>query len=537
MSKLLVKWANFGYQRREIRTAIVFGTNAENVIIVLENDDVLAFGKNQNGCLGAGVQGEVKELKSIQILCKQRIEGFEFGSHAGDDGKFSFFAISACGSVFSWGDNFYGQLGLRTTEYIKVPTKISGLLEQTRVVQVAYGGGHTLALTSEGEVYTFGRNNEGQLGLGTTENQPFPRKVGGLLEGTIVASVACQALSSIVLLHSGKICVWGFNTNGMLGIPSTLNHQERCPCMVIGLESVVISKIACGTYITLALSDDGKIYSWGLTVNSQSGNRTYVKKPSIISAVMKGRIKDIAATRFKNHPCAAITENNQVYIWGNCNGIFKSPTLTSVSSLDEVFAVASPPITYQRFQMKMTRIGRKRKGSVIDRFQEAFDVPETADFVFIVEGEKIHVHKNLLIIGSDVFKKKFLGNWEDSCKKEQIVEDHSYKAFYAFLKYFYTDQVDIKPEIAIDVYSLAHFYQVTDLMNECEKILKSGLTVQIAAAVYEKAILFRAKDLCEFCIKFCKEHWLEVMDIFESDDSKRELILEVFRLAANQKKN
>ncbi|XP_065335756.1 RCC1 and BTB domain-containing protein 2-like [Cloeon dipterum] len=535
MSKLLVKWANFGYQTREIRTAIVFGTNGENVIIVLENDEVLAFGKNQKGCLGAGVDGEVnKELAPVKNLRGQRIEGFACAGD--DDGKICIFAITGSGPVFSWGENGFGQLGLGTTEYTKVPTKILGSLKHKRVVQVACGNYHSLALTSEGEVYAFGRNKEGELGLGTNYDQSFPRKVDGLLDGTIVTSVACHNFSSLALLHSGEIFAWGDNSNGRIGLCHTV-HQACSPSNVLNLEGVLISKIVSGRDFTLALSDDGKIYSWGVNKKGQLGTGTTdgVSIPTIISSEM-GRVTEIAASLYESHPCVAITENHQVYIWGSCNGqLAKKPMLTSFLSLDEVFTVFYPPVSYQRFQLKITTDERKRKGLVNERLRKAFDNPETADFAFIVEGKKIHVHKNLLTIGSDLFKKLFLGDWKDSCPKEQIVEDHSYDAFYAFLKYFYTDEVDFTHELALDVYALAHFYQVTDLMDECEKILKSGMTVQNVAAVYEKAHLFGAKDLCEFCFKFCKGHLIDVVDNFGTADSKREVFFEVFSWAANKK--
>ncbi|XP_065336812.1 RCC1 and BTB domain-containing protein 1-like [Cloeon dipterum] len=534
MSKLLRKCANFGYQEREICIAFVFGTQEENIIIVLENDEVLAFGKNQKGCLGAGVEGEVDEFKRIENLCGRNIEGFEYGGFIGAGGelKFSIFAISRSGGVFSWGENCDGQLGLGTKEYTKVPTKISGSLEHKKVVQVACGGLHTLALTSEGEVYAFGWNWYGQLGLGTKDNQSLPQRVGGLLHGTIVTSVACQKVSSFALLQSGKICAWG-NLKGKLGSSST-SDKEYSPCKLIGLERVVITQIVCGGEVTLALSDDGVIYSWGIYEGQPLANWTsdYVEKKFIKVSTDIGRVKEIAATHYGSHPCAAITEKKQVFIWGNCKGKFvEKPILTSFSSLDEVFADAAPPVTIQEFQLK------KRQCSIIKRLQEAFDKPETADFVFIVEETEIHVHKIILILGSNVFKNLFLGDWKDSCLREQIVENYSYDAFYSFLKYFYTGEVDFTPEHALDVYAVAHFYLVSDLLNECEKIIKSGLTMQNVAAVYEKAILFGAKDLCECCFQFCKKNWFGVMHSFESDECKREVFLEVYRWAANGKKN
>ncbi|CAB3388426.1 Hypothetical predicted protein [Cloeon dipterum] len=485
MSKLLNrKWAYFGYQEKEIRTAIVFGSQAENVIIVLENDEVLAFGENKNGCLGTGDEDEVDdELKRIEILCGQGIEGFEYSVNcSGDEGQlFSLFAISRSGSVFSWGENKYGQLGLGTTEHTKVPTKISGSLKEKKVVQVACGGLHTLALTSGGEVHAFGLNSAGQLGLGTSGDiQSFPQKVCGLLNGKIVTSVACQKYSSFSLLQSGEICAWGANTNGMLGLSSPSN-KECSPCMVIGLEGVVISQIVCGPFFTLALSDDGKIYSWGENHRGQLGNGTteFVESPTIISTEI-GRVREIAASHYWSHPCAAITQENQVYIWAdyNCFRVILEPVLTSYSSFDEVFAVAIPPLIYRRFQLKLMEDQSKVKGlRVIERLRKAFDNPETADFAFIVEGKKIHVHKNMLIIGSDVFKNLFLGDWEDSYKKYRIVEDHSYDAFYAFLKYFYTDEVDFTPDLALDVYSLAQVFRVDGLKDECKKIIKSATSI------------------------------------------------------------
>ncbi|CAB3378362.1 Hypothetical predicted protein [Cloeon dipterum] len=556
MSKLLVKWASFGYREQEIRTAIVFGKKGENVIIVLKNDEVLAIGKNQDGCLGTGNEGEVKELTRIEILCTHKIEGFVCGGNVSNYP--SIFAISGSGSVFSWGQNMYGQLGLGTRQYTTVPTKISGSLKGKRVVQVACGAEHTLALTSEGEVYAFGRNYCGQLGLGTTaDNLSRPQRLGGLLDGKIVTSVACQHSSSFALLHSGEIYSWGNNTNGRLGSSSTAG-KKLSPCKVIGLEGVLISQIVCGAYFTLALSDDGKLFSWGENFDGQLGNGTteHVKRPAIISTEM-GKVREVAATHDKSHPCAAITEKNQVYIWGSVNGIefcsmkffdyrfklivgktIETPMLTFLSSLDDVFTVFYPPVNYQQFRLKITKVENNQKGStIIERFRKEFDNPETADYAFIFEGKKIHVHKIFLTIGSDVFKKKFLGDWDDSRKKEQIVEGHSYEAFYAFLKYFYTDEVDIMPELALEVYAIAHFYLVSDLMEECEKILKSGLTMQNVADVYEKAIVLGAKDLCEFCFKFCRENLVDVVDSIESDESKSEVFLEVFRWAANQKKN
>ncbi|CAB3385502.1 Hypothetical predicted protein [Cloeon dipterum] len=507
MSKILRKWANFG---REIRTAIVFGSKGENVIFVDGTYQVFAFGRNEDGCLGTGDDDELKVPERIEVLCDEEIAGFECGI-SGD--KCSIFAISSSGAVFSWGNNEYGELGLGTTGYTKFPT-IIGQFSQKMVVQVACGGNHTLALTSEGKVYAFGRNDCEQLGLGSRSKRAqksIPMLVGEFPDGEIVTSIACHAVSSFALFHSGGLCGWGSCWNCRSGLGPSMSNQAS-PKKVTTLDNVVITRVVCGAYFTLALTDKGKVYAWGDNENGQSGDGTvkWNDCPAVIS--MAERVKDIAATCYRNHPCAAITDKNQVYIWGSCNGLnVLKPTLTSFSSLEEVFAAASPQVSYHRFQLKNKKeVSSKSKSSMYERFRNAFDNTETADFAFIVEGKKIHVHKMLLAISSDVFKGMFLGDFEDSTAKEKIIDHFSYNSFYAFLKYLYTDEVDFTSELALDVYAVAHLYQ---------------------------AILFQAEGLREFCFNYCMEHLVEVVNSIDLDENKEEAILGVYRHAAVQQNN
>jgi predicted nucleic acid-binding Zn ribbon protein len=90
-------------------------------------------------------------------------------------GSFYSFALTEEGDVYAWGSNGCGELGLGDTEDRLTPTKVPGL---GRVRAIAAGGGHSLALTESGEVYTWGLNKHGQLGLGDTENRLVPTKVG-----------------------------------------------------------------------------------------------------------------------------------------------------------------------------------------------------------------------------------------------------------------------------------------------------------------------------------------------------------------------
>lgn len=132
------------------------------------------------------------------------------------------------GEVFSWGHNGYSQLGNGTTNHGLTPALVSTNLLGKRVIEVACGSHHTIALTADGEVkcasliaslqkpqivniyhgtqvYAWGYNNSGQVGSGSTANQPTPRRVSSCLQNKVVVNIACGQLCSMAVLDSGEV--------------------------------------------------------------------------------------------------------------------------------------------------------------------------------------------------------------------------------------------------------------------------------------------------------------------------------------------
>lgn len=97
----------------------------------------------------------------------------------------------------NWMCFFYlNQLGLGTSCQTHVPALVCGGLTGKKVIEVACGSHHSLALTNDGEVYAFGQNNSGQVGCGSTANQPTPRRVSAVIGSTKIVSIACGQTSS-----------------------------------------------------------------------------------------------------------------------------------------------------------------------------------------------------------------------------------------------------------------------------------------------------------------------------------------------------
>ncbi|CAB3382843.1 Hypothetical predicted protein [Cloeon dipterum] len=518
--------------KRNIRIAIVFGArdDSKNAIFVTKSDEVFGLGTNNNGCLGTGDILPHPEPKRIEILCGQKIKSIQFGCSGNNA---SVFAIASSGAVFAWGANTFGQLGLGSNGNVMHPTKILGHLERKKVVQVACGRWHTLALTSKGEVFTFGFNKNGKLGVGDKQHKNLPTKVDGPLAGRFVTSIACQYVGSVALLTSGEVFAWGGNQEYSL-IPGYAAQNKNLPCKVSGLEGVQILHIVSGPYHALALSTEGKIYAWGDNQYGQLGNGTTDKAASPTMIPIASRMKDVAASPYHDHPCAAMSENNEVFIWGRSNGEnVLLPKLSSFSSLDEVFA----PVATCR-SLRPNSAQDDKDDSLVSCLKRFFDDPDTTDIVFVVEGKEIYVHKLILVMRCAFFRSMFqAGHWKESNEREQIIEEHSYDAFYAFLKYFYSDEIhDLQPEIAFELLALAHFYQMAGLLKKCEELIKSGVTVENAALIYDMAILYKSKELEEFSFTFCMSHFTEVIktDNFNklNEDVSKKFLLRAANLGA-----
>ncbi len=157
-------------------------------------------------------------------------------------------AVTSTGAVFACGKNDDGELGDGSTTDSDVPVKVD-LPAGTKVTAVAAGAGHNLAVTSTGAVLAWGLNNEGQLGNGSTGSSDVPVTVS-LPAGTKVTAVAAGALHSLALTSTGAVLAWGYNADGELGDGSTANSDV--PVKVKLPAGTKVTAIAAGGYDSLA---------------------------------------------------------------------------------------------------------------------------------------------------------------------------------------------------------------------------------------------------------------------------------------------
>lgn len=208
------------------------------------------------------------------------------------------------GTVWTWGRNEYGQLGDGTTEDKRTPVQVHGL---DNVIAIAGGSAHTLAVRNDGTVWTWGRNAFSQLGDGTTEDKRTPVQVKELDN---VATIAGGFTHSIAVRNDGTVWTWGNNDYGQLGDGTTWNKST--PVQVQGLSNVIA--IEGGYNYTVAVKSDGTVWTWGNNDYGQLGDGT--TKDKRIPVQVEG-LDDVISIAGGYHYTLAVKNDGTVWTWGN----------------------------------------------------------------------------------------------------------------------------------------------------------------------------------------------------------------------------
>ncbi|NWV87090.1 HERC5 ligase, partial [Machaerirhynchus nigripectus] len=165
------------------------------------------------------------------------------------------------GELFTWGQNTHGQLGVRSQTTLIPTPQLVERLKGIPLAQIAAGGAHSTTVSLSGAVYSWGKNSFGQLGLGDTKDRDCPSYVGAL-EHWKTVFISCGADHTAVLSKEGLVCTFGAGGSGQLGHNSTRN--ELLPRVVAELWGARVSHIACGRQHTLVyVSSLDKFYFFG----------------------------------------------------------------------------------------------------------------------------------------------------------------------------------------------------------------------------------------------------------------------------------
>lgn len=282
---------------------------SKTLFIVSQEGKLYACGEGTNGRLGLGDDNNVCEPKPIPFLSQYVIK--KVAVHSG--GKHAL-ALTQDGKVFSWGEGEDGKLGHGNCTTLDKPRLIE-VLKSKRIRDIACGSGHSAAIASNGELYTWGLGEYGRLGHGDTSTQMKPKLVQAL-SGQRVIQVACGSrdAQTMALTAEGCVYTWGDGDFGKLG----RGGSDGCytPLLVDRLNGLGVIQVECGAQFSLALTKYGEVWTWGKGdyFRLGHGNDHHVRKPTLVEGLRGKKIVHVAVGALH---CLAVTDTGQVYAWGD----------------------------------------------------------------------------------------------------------------------------------------------------------------------------------------------------------------------------
>ena len=226
--------------------------------LALKSDgSVLAWGNNASGQLGDGsAPNDQKSPVAVIGL------GSGSGAVAVAAGAAHALVLKSDGAVLAWGNNKSGQLGDGSAPNDHAsPVPVSGLGVGSGVVKIVGGGTHSFAILSDGRVFAWGNNASGQLGDGSAPNdQPVPVALGGLPR---IVDVAAGRAHTVAVAADGSVRAWGDNNLGQLGDGTTTRRTTPVAVSALGAGSKVVAVFAAGDH-THALLASSVVVAAGL---------------------------------------------------------------------------------------------------------------------------------------------------------------------------------------------------------------------------------------------------------------------------------
>jgi alpha-tubulin suppressor-like RCC1 family protein len=273
------------------------------------DNEIYSIGWNELGQCGVGDFEICNQPKKVKFPKEIKIKKIK------SSGRHSLI-LTEDGRVFSYGCSLDGRLGIGNIPFnIHSPALVNSLLNY-RVEYISTGFWHNIVGTSCGKIFSWGNNDEGKLGLNNTESSFVPIEIYSL-RGTFIKQATGGAWHSLLLSTEGRIFSWGSNYWGQLGLDNQSSRKDRhVPTEIEFFRNLKVKEISAGSNFSFCLLENGDVYSWGCGSNSKIGHESEEAKylPTKIESFPKDD-KIISLRSGSNHSLF-LCESGKVYSCG-----------------------------------------------------------------------------------------------------------------------------------------------------------------------------------------------------------------------------
>jgi RCC1 and BTB domain-containing protein len=287
---------------------------------------------------------------------------------------------------------------------------------------------------------------------------------------------------------------FGGGEHGQLGHGDKVNKVK--PTAIEALEGIYVSQITCGWSHSVALTSNGRVYTWG---NGDHGKLGHGSGKKVSTPQMVEKLKD--------HKVVRVASYNE-------------HTATLVEPFDDsgnfpgAFGASSFPVTQ----------------SFLQDMRDLVDDDEYSDVTFLVDDQPIHAHRAILARRCDHFAAMFRSGMRESVEREIRIPNIPRPVFLLLMEYIYTDSVKIDLEHSVDLYIAADLYQLERLREMCCVVVRRNLTGDNAPFVLQNA----TDAHCQVLKEICMEYIVSNFDVISKSDGikavSHPLLLEILSL-------
>jgi alpha-tubulin suppressor-like RCC1 family protein len=274
-----------------------------------------SFGLNSEGELGRTADGSAPNAPALVTLPGQI--GTITSISAGDSHTL---VATSSGQLYAFGDNYYEELGttagVGTSTGDPVPTLVTLPGKTGTIVQVAAGVGDSFAVTSTGQLFGFGNNQSTEIDataggdVNPPELVPLPPSAGPIAQ----VAAGGYGFYTLVLTKGGRIYSFGQNDEGQLGIGNTNGPYDPPTAVTLAGQHGVVTEIAAGNYGGLAVTSSGQLYTWGdndygeLGTTTHSGTTMANPTPAVVAFPAGTTIDAVALGSQARHTVALVSD-------------------------------------------------------------------------------------------------------------------------------------------------------------------------------------------------------------------------------------
>ena len=253
---------------------------------ITEDGSLYTWGDNGYGQLGDGTTVDKHTPIKIMENVAQVNMSFDYSA-----------CITKDGSLYTWGNNYRGQLGDGTTKAKHTPVKI-----MDNVAQVNMGSDYSACITKDGSLYTWGYNGYGMIGDGSKTDRYSPVKI---MDNVTQVCLGYYSYSAACITKDGSLYTWGNNRYGQLGDGTTEN--KHTPVKIMDN----VSQVSLGAYSSACITKDGSLFTWGYNSEGQLGDGTTKAKHTPVKIM-----DNVAQVNMNFYYSACINKDGSLYTWG-----------------------------------------------------------------------------------------------------------------------------------------------------------------------------------------------------------------------------